>query len=112
MGLKNTNYKINGYVYPEVYAVFNGNIRKLGNEYEVAFDIHANRELALHEQPLEVKKVRVKVEDWDRKCDLVAFAYQKGKEKIKHTYDNPVTRRTEEVFIDGKFTGWLDDIQE
>ena len=75
MGLKNTNYEINGYIYPEVYAAFNGEIKKLGNDLVAAFNVHASRELALTEKPIEVKKVRMS--DWDRKTDIVAYAYQK-----------------------------------
>lgn len=99
MGLKNKNYTINGYEYPEVYAVFNGNVRKLGVEYIVGFNIHATRELALNEKPLEVKEVRLR--DWDRNSDIVAYAYQKGKEQIKIGNWKPQ---------DGVFTGWQDDI--
>ena len=106
MGLKNTNYNINGYNYPEVYAVFNGEIRKLGNEYEVYFNIHASRELALSNKPLAVKKVRIK--DWDRKTDIVAYAYQVGKGKPIETI-NPETQLPEIVY-DGVFGGWQDDI--
>ena len=109
MGLINKNYKINGYEYPTVYAVFNGEIKKLGDDLEVGFNIHGTRELALTEKPLEVKKVRVR--DWDRKTDIVAYAYQKGKEKIPYTrYDdngNPVVEE-----LDNVFTNWKDDIQE
>jgi hypothetical protein len=108
MGLKNTNYKINGYEYPEVYAVFNGEIRKLGNDYVVAFNVHGTRELALKEQPLEVKKVRLT--DWDRKSDIVAYAYQKGKELVEtidYDYENG---KEKTVMRNGVFTGWQDDI--
>lgn len=101
MGLKNINYKINGYEYPEVYAIFNGEIKKLGDDYIVGFNVHASRELALTQAPLEVKHVRVK--DWDRKSNLIAYAYQKGKETIVDTFD--VT-----TLIDGPFTGWYDDV--
>lgn len=110
MGLKNTNYRINGYSYPEVYAVFNGEIRKLGNTFEVGFNVHATRELALKEKPLEVKKVRLI--DWDRKSDIVAYAYQKGKEKIKFEQPNYATGELEIVERNGVFTGWKDDIIE
>lgn len=99
MGLKNKNYKINGYEYPEVYAVFNGNITKKDDTFEVEFNIHATRELALNEKPLKVVKVRFN--DWDRKTDIVAYAYQKGKEQIKIDNWNPQ---------DNVFTGWKDDI--
>lgn len=99
MGLKNKNYKINGYEYPEVYAVFNGSIKKIGNDYVVGFNVHVTRELALNEQPLEVKNVRVT--NWDRKSDIVACAYQKGKEQIKIGNWQPQN---------GVFTGWQDDI--
>ncbi len=109
MGLKNTNYKIGHNTYDTVYAVFNGNIKKLGNEYVVGFNIDTKREFALSDEPLVKKEVKVKVEDWDRKTDLVALAYQKGKEKVKHTYYDPITHEEKEVFIDGVFTGWVDD---
>ena len=108
MGLKNKNYKINGYEYPEVYAVFNGEIRKLGNDYVVAFNVHATRELALSQQPLEVKKVRLT--DWNRKSDIVAYAYQKGKELVE-TFDYDYENGKEKtVMRKGVFTGWQDDI--
>lgn len=107
MGLINKNYKINGYEYPTVYAVFNGEIKKLGNDLEVSFNIHGTRELALTEKPLEVKKVRLK--DWDRKTDIVAYAYQKGKEKIPYeTFDDEGKSIVKEM--DNVFTGWEDDI--
>ena len=108
MGLKNRNYKIKGYEYPEVYAVFNGEIRKLGNDYIVGFNIHGTRELALSQQPLEVKKVRLT--DWDRKSDIVACAYQKGKELIETTRFNYEKGAKETVMVNGVFTGWQDDI--
>jgi hypothetical protein len=109
MGLINKNYKINGYEYPTVYAVFNGEIKKLGNDLEVSFNVHGTRELALTEKPLEVKKVRIK--DWDRKTDLITYAYQKGKEKIPYeTYNEKGELVTVEK--DNVFTGWDDDIQE
>ena len=103
MGLKNTNYKINGYEYPTVYAVFNGEIKKLGSILEVGFNVHGTRELALTQKPLEIKKVRIT--DWDRKTDIVAYAYQKGKEKIK--YENNEKKVVE---VNNVFTGWQDDL--
>ena len=107
MGLKNTNYKINGYEYPTVYAIFNGEIKKLGNDLEVAFNVHGTRELALTQKPLEVKKVRLR--DWDRKTDIVAYAYQKGKEKISYErYDD--NGNLVMVEVNNVFTGWQDDI--
>ena len=108
MGLKNTNYEINGYVYPEVYAVFNGKVSKGGDTYLVGFNIHATRELALKNAPL--KTVNVAVRDWDRKTDLIALAYQKGKEPLKDWHYNK-EGMPEEVFIDNVFTGWEDDIR-
>lgn len=108
MGLKNKNYKINGYEYPEVYAVFNGEIRKLGNAFEVGFNVHATRELALKEKPLEVKKVILT--DWDRKTDIVAYAYQKGKELVEHSQFNRETKKIETVHRNGVFTGWQNDL--
>lgn len=77
MALKTTNYTINGYTYPEVVAVFNGEIRPYGNDFEVGFNIHATKELALTQKPFEVKRVIVK--GWDRKCDLVELAYTQAK---------------------------------
>lgn len=106
MGLKTKNYTINNYTYPEVYAVFNGEIRRVGIDHEISFNIHASRELALSNKPLAVKKVRVK--DWDRKTDIVALAYQVGKGKPIETI-NPETQETETVY-DGVFGGWEDDI--
>ena len=108
MGLKTNNYTINGYDYPEVYAVFNGEIRKFGNDFEVGFNIHASRELALSQPPLKVVKVRVS--DWDRKSDLVAVAYQKGKEKIERMGINPETGEYGPVLVKNVFTDWEDDI--
>ena len=108
MGLKNTNYKINGFTYNEVYAVFNGSIKKFGNEYMVGFNVHATRELALKEQPLQVLQVRLN--DWDRKTDIVAYAYQKGKQMIKTKQYNHITDKVEDVYTDNVFTGWEDDI--
>ena len=106
MGLKNYNYKINGYEYPTVVAVFNGDVKKLGNDLEVGFNIHATRELALTERPLQIKKVRIG--DWDRRCDLISYAYQKSKERIKiETYNEK--GEVEIVEVDNVFTGWLDD---
>ena len=107
MGLKNRNYKINGYEYPEVYAVFNGSIKKLGNDFVVGFNIHGTRELALTERPLEVKEVRLT--DWNRKDDIVAYAYQKGKELVETTRFNYKKGGEEIVLKDGVFTGWEDD---
>jgi hypothetical protein len=107
MGLKNTNYTIKGYAYPEVYAAFNGEIRKIGNDLEVAFNIHANRELALSNQPLEVKRVRVK--DWDRKEDLIALAYHTGKAQKEITVWDAETHKEKIELVDNVFTGWEDD---
>ena len=108
MGLKNTNYTIKGYTYPEVYAAFNGEIRKIGGELEVAFNIHANRELALGNQPLEVKRVRIK--NWDRKEDLVVFAYHASKEQIEISVIDTETGEEKTELIDNVFTNWEDDI--
>jgi hypothetical protein len=108
MGLKNKNYEINGYFYPEVYAVFNGKVTKSGNSFVVGFDIHASRDLALTHQPL--KSVNVVVADWDRKTDLIALAYQKGKEQLKD-WEYDANGRPKVIVIDNVFTGWEDDIR-
>lgn len=108
MGLKNTNYTIKGYTYPEVYAVFNGEIRKIGGELEVAFNIHANRELALGNQPLEVKRVRVK--NWDRKEDLIALAYHTGKQQLEVPLIDRETGEETIKLVNNVFTGWDNDI--
>lgn len=109
MGLKAKNYKINGYEYPEVYAVFNGNIKKLGNDYQVSFNIHATRELALTNKPLEEKHIRVQ---WDRHSDIVQLAYAEGKKQVTVQKWNEEKRVFEETLADGIFTAWEDDIVE
>ena len=106
MGLKKSNVTINGYTYPQLYAVFNGEVKKLGKDYQVGFNLNKDRETALN-QAVAVKKVIVK--DWDRKTDLIAVAYQQGKMPIETT----VTEENGEektIFQDNVFTGWLDDI--
>lgn len=111
MGLKTTNYqnKQTGYIYPEAYAVFNGSIRKIGDFYEVGFNINGTRELALNNAPIAVAKVQVPVESWDRKEDLIALAYRTGKGKrIVPDYDNPKPHATKEV--PNVFYGWENDI--
>ena len=109
MGLKAKNYVINGYEYPEVYAVFNGNIKKLGNDYQVSFNIHATRELALTSKPLEEKHIRVQ---WDRHSDIVQMAYAEGKkQKIVQKW-NDEKQDFEDALVDGIFTAWEDDIVE
>ena len=106
MGLKNKIYEINGYFYPEVYAVFNGKVQKSGNSFVVGFDIHASRELALTKQPL--KSVNVVVSNWDRQSNLIALAYQKGKEQLEDwQYD--INGKPQTILIDNVFTGWQDD---
>lgn len=107
MGLKTKNYKINGYEYPEVYAVFNGNIKKLGNDYQVSFNIHATRELALMNKPLEEKHIRVQ---WNRHSDIVQQAYAEGKEQKMVKKWNEETQQFEDALVDNIFTGWEDDI--
>lgn len=107
MGLKNTNYKIGNNTYDTVYAVFNGNIKKLGNDYVVGFNIDTTREFALSDTPITKKEVRVC--NWDRKTDLVSLAYQKGKEKLSYKgYDDEGKEVVKEY--DNVFTGWQDDI--
>lgn len=108
MGLKAKNYVINGYEYPEVYAVFNGNIKKLGNDYQVSFNIHATRELALTNKPLQEKHIRVQ---WDRHSDIVQLAYEQGKKPKLIQKWNDEKKMLENVFVDGVFTNWEDDIQ-
>lgn len=110
MGLKNKNYTINGYEYPEVYAVFNGEIKKYGDEYEAGFNIHATRELALNNKPLEVKKIRV--QDWDRKSDIVVAAYAAA--KGFYIYEEPDYENggMKEIKIPNALNGWEDDIAE
>lgn len=107
MGLKTSNYEINGYVYPEVYAVFNGKVSKGGSMHLVGFNIHATRELALTKAPL--KTVNVTIKDWDRKTDLIALAYKQGKEPLKDWHYNK-EGMPEEILVDNVFTGWDDDI--
>lgn len=109
MGLKTKNYVINGYEYPEVYAVFNGNIKKLGNDYQVSFNIHVTRELALTNKPIEEKHIRVQ---WDRHSDIVQAAYEEGKKQVPVKRWNDENQELEEVLADGVFTGWQDDIVE
>ena len=110
MGLKTTNYinKNTGYIYPEAYAVFNGSIRKICDYYEVGFNINGSRELALNNAP--IATVRVKVEDWDRKQDLVSLAYRVGKGmKTVADFENlSIPNATKEV--PNVFYGWEDDI--
>jgi hypothetical protein len=110
MGLIKQNYEINGYIYPEVYAVFNGNIRKLGNDHVVYFDIHGTRNLALNNQPL--KTVSVRVKNWDRVCDIVKLAYRVGKEQIIEQVNDLESGELKIVLKDNTFTGWQDDIKE
>ena len=109
MGLKKANHTINGYTYPEAYAVFNGEIKKFGNVHEVYFNVHASRELALTQPPLEVKKVRI--ENWDRQSNLVALAYAQGKEQREIKRLNPALEEIETVIVNNTFTGWEDDIR-
>ena len=109
MGLKTKNYKINGYEYPEVYAVFNGNIKKLGNDYQVSFNIHASRELALTNKPIEEKHIRFQ---WDRHSDIVQQAYAEGKKQKTVKKWNEETQQFEDALVDGMFTAWEDDIVE
>lgn len=101
MGLKNTNCIIKGNTYKEVYAVFNGEIQKLGNDHIVSFNIQTTRDLALNNQPLEIKKVRIK--DWDRKTDLIALAYKTAKKELFIARELPETD-------ENVSTGWEDDI--
>lgn len=108
MGLVKKNGTIKGNTFNEIYAVFNGKIKRFGDELVVGFNINTSRELALKEA-LEVKEVRVR--DWDRKTDLVAYSYQKSKEKLSfETYDEKGEKKI--VEIDNIFTGWQDDIIE
>lgn len=109
MGLKKANHKINGYEYPQAYAVFNGEIKKIGSQYRASFNIHATRDLAINEKPIETKSV---IFEWDRKSDIVATAYAKGKEQMTVKRLNIETQEMEEVLVDGPFTGWTDDIVE
>ena len=105
MGLKKSNVTIKGYFYPEVYAVFNGEIEKIGNNHIVYFNLNGNREAALVEG-FAVEKVTVK--NWDRKSDLVATAYQQGKEPIIIEIElEDGTKQT--VMKNNVFTGWEDD---
>lgn len=106
MGLKKSNVTINGYTYPELYAVFNGEVTKLGKDYQVGFNLNKDRETAL-KQAVAVKKVRVK--DWDRKTDLIAVAYQQGKEPLKVEYYDENSKLVTK-YEDNVFTGWIDDI--
>jgi hypothetical protein len=106
MGLVKKNGTIKGNTFNEIYDVFNGKIKRFGDELVVSFNINTSRELALKEA-LEVKEVRVR--DWNRKTDLVAYAYKKGKEKISYeTYDETGNLIIKEM--DNVFTGWDDDI--
>ena len=111
MGLKTTNYqnKQTGNIYPEAYAVFNGSIRKIGDNYEVGFNINSTRELALNYAPIAVVKVQIPVESWDRKEDIVALAYNTAKGmKTVPDYDNTENpNATKEV--PNVFYGWQDD---
>lgn len=104
MGLKNTNCIIKGNKYNEIYAVFNGDIQRLGNDFVVSFNIQTSRELALNGSPLEVRKVRIK--DWDRKTDIVALAYKIAKEELYIAREYPETFD----FIEPLDLGWQDDI--
>ena len=108
MGLKKSNVTINGYDYPQVCAVFNGEIRKLGEDYQVAFNINEDREKAL-KQAVAIKKVRVK--NWDRKTDLIAVAYQQGKEPIVKEIELEYGEK-KIIIQDNVFTGWQDDIRQ
>ena len=105
MGLKKSNVTIKGYNYPEVYAVFNGEIEKVGNNHIVHFNLNGNREIALVEG-FAIEKVIVK--NWDRKSDLVATAYQQGKEPIITEIElEDGTKQT--IVTNNVFTGWEDD---
>ncbi|MBQ9113910.1 MAG: hypothetical protein IJY05_03200 [Clostridia bacterium] len=105
MGLKTTNYEVNGLVLPEAYAIFESADTK-ANPVVATFKIHSTRENASKLQPLERKRVRFQ---WDRNTNPVEEAYKYAK---KHEVEqvNPLTGETETVEIKGVFDGWEDDI--
>ena len=108
MGFRTLKYEINGFVYPEVYAVYETADTKVQPAI-ASFKIHTTRENALNKEPLERKYVRF---NWDRNTNLVSAAYEAGKTKEIDIID-PVTGKLVDTITQiGVFDGWVDNIQK
>ena len=115
MGLKTTNYKIEGkdLVLPNAYAIIGRvlNIFESGNGTAKIF-VQASREHALNFEPLEEKTISFK---WDRKSDIARCIYEAAKKKKTRMEQNGKIDENGmpievEVVVDEQFYGWYDDI--
>lgn len=107
MGFRTLKYEINGFVYPEVYAIYE-TVDTKTQPAIASFKIHTTRENALYREPLERKYVRF---DWDRNSDLVAAAYEAGKTKTIDIIDPTTGKIIGTQIQKGVFDGWVDSIQ-
>lgn len=107
MGLVKYNYEVKGLgiTLPMAYAMVK-NLNVLGDTATAEFYIQASRDNAINLKPLEIKRLRFKV---DRNTNPYETAYIESKKLVEVERYNPQTNETEKMLVDGIFTGWGDD---